>query len=71
LVRTLASAAKYCPVRDKLESLQKTMVDYLGSVTLANMVADGVELAKQSKKEIKIKNENKKPGQSRSFGKSR
>jgi len=47
------------------------MVDYLRSVTLADMVADGVELAKQSKKEIKIKNENQKPGQSRSFGKSR
>lgn len=59
-----------CPVRDKLESLQKTMVDYLRSVTLADIVADGVELAKQSKKEIKIKNENQKPGQSRSFGKS-
>ena len=59
-----------CPVRNKLETLQETMVDYLRSVTLANMVADGVELAKQSKKEIKIKNENQKPGQSRSFGKS-
>ncbi|MFA4925652.1 MAG: Rrf2 family transcriptional regulator [Candidatus Aminicenantales bacterium] len=44
-----------CPVRDKLESLQKTMVDYLGSVTLADMVADGTKLAKQFKKGDKNK----------------
>jgi Rrf2 family protein len=39
-----------CPVRDKLESLQKTMVDYLQSVSLADLVASKIKLVKNAKK---------------------
>jgi len=39
-----------CPVRDKLESLQKTMVDYLRSVRLADLVASKIKLVKKAKK---------------------
>jgi len=39
-----------CPVRDKLESLQKTMVDYLQSVTLADLVTNKIKLNKKAKK---------------------
>jgi Rrf2 family protein len=44
-----------CPVRDKLESLQKTMVDYLRSVTLADLVASKIKLVKKAKKGDKNK----------------
>lgn len=39
-----------CPVRDKLESLQETMVDYLQSVRLADLVASKIKLVKKAKK---------------------
>ncbi|HRD01028.1 MAG TPA: Rrf2 family transcriptional regulator [Candidatus Saccharicenans sp.] len=59
-----------CPIRTRLEALQTMMIDYLQSVTLADLTAGRLKPSKKAKEKEGNKNEHQKFSQSRNSGKS-